>query len=146
MVLPDSMPLTPVAAYEGAIVAANLLKGNSRTPDYRGFPSVVFTIPPLASAGLTEAEARDLGLDVRVRVENTASWYSNRRLAETCAMFKLLVERKADRVVGAHLWGPLADEVISLFASAIRHGLKAADLKHLLYAYPTSASDVPYMA
>ena len=50
-------PLTPVAAYEGAIVASNLLRGNNRTPDYRGIPSVACTGPPLATVGLTEAEA-----------------------------------------------------------------------------------------
>src|SRR5256884_9890302 len=49
---PGSLPLTPVAGYEGAIVASNLLKGNARRPDYRGIPSVVFTVPPLAGVGL----------------------------------------------------------------------------------------------
>jgi glutathione reductase (NADPH) len=60
-------------------------------------------------------------------------------------MFKVIVDSKAGRVVGAHLLGPHAEEVINLFALAIRSGVPAADLKHLLYAYPTSGSDVPYM-
>jgi len=141
---PGSLPLTPVAAYEGTIVASNLLKGNTQRPDYRGIPSVVFTVPPLAGVGLTEAEARAQHLDVRVKVEETSGWYSNRRLAETCAMFKVIVDPKADRIVGAHLLGPHAEEVINLFALAIRSGVPATDLKHLLYAYPTSGSDVPY--
>jgi len=140
-----SLPLTPVAGYEGAIVASNLLKGNARRPDYRGIPSVVFTVPPLAGVGLTEAEARAQELDVRVKVDDTSGWYSNRRVAETCAMFKVVIDDKADRIVGAHLLGPHADEVINLFALAIRSGVPATDLKHLLYAYPTSGSDVPYM-
>ena len=71
--------------------------------------------------------------------------YSNRRVAETCAMFKVIVDNKTDRVVGAHLLGPHAEEVINLFAMAIRSGVPATDLEHLLYAYPTSGSDVPYM-
>ncbi len=141
---PGSLPLTPVAGYEGAIVASNLLKGNARRPDYRGIPSVVFTVPPLAGVGLTESEARAQELDIRIKVDDTSSWYSNRRVAETCAMFKVIVD-EADRIVGAHLLGPHAEEVINLFALAIRSGVPATDLKHLLYAYPTGGSDVPYM-
>jgi len=142
---PGSLPLTPVAGYEGAIVASNLLKGNARRPDYRGIPSVVFTIPPLAGVGLTEAHARGQQLDIRVKAQDTSGWYSNRRVAETCAMFKVVIDAKADRIVGAHLLGPHADEVINLFALAIRSGVPATDLRHLVYAYPTSGSDVPYM-
>ena len=142
---PGSLPLTPVAAYEGLIVASNLLKGNTQKPNYRGIPSVVFTVPALAGVGLTEADARAQELDVHIEVEDTSSWYSNRRVAETCAMFKVIVDNKTDRVVGAHLLGPHAEEVINLFALAIRSGVPATELKHLLYAYPTSGSDVPYM-
>jgi len=105
----------------------------------------VFTVPPLAGVGLTEAKARAQELHVRIKVEDTSNWYSNRRVAETCAMFKVVIDDKADRVVGAHLLGPRAEEVINLFALAIRSGVPATDLKHLLYAYPTSGSDVPYM-
>jgi len=129
---PGSLPLTPVAGY-------------TQRPDYRGIPSVVFTVPPLAGVGLTEAEARAQQLDVRINFEDTSGWYSNRRVAETCAMFKVIVDDKADRIVGAHLLGPHAEEVINLFALAIRSGVPATELKHLLYAYPTSGSDAPYM-
>lgn len=142
---PGSLPLTPVAGYEAAIVASNLLNGNRRTPDYRGIPSVVFTVPPLAGVGVTEAEARRRHLDVRVRTADTSGWYSNRRLAEPCAMFKVIVDSKTDRILGAHLLGPHAEEVINLFALAIRSGIPSTELKDLLYAYPSSASDIPYM-
>ena len=143
--VPGKLPLTPVAGYEGTIVASNLLKGNRRTPDYRGIPSVVFTVPPLARVGLTEAQARAQSLDIRVEAQDTSGWYSNRRVRETSAMFKVIVDSKADQVVGAHLLGPQAEEVINLFALAIRSRVPATDLKHLVYAYPTSSSDVPYM-
>ncbi len=142
---PGSLPLTPVAGYQGTIVASNLLKGNLRSPDYRGIPSVVFTVPPLAGVGLTEAQAREQRLDIRVNAQDTSGWYSNRRVAETCAMFKVITENQTGRIVGAHLLGPHAEEVINLFALAIRSGVPATDLKHLLYAYPTSGSDVSYM-
>ncbi len=143
--VPGALPLTPVAGYQGGIVASNLLNGNSRTGDYRGVPSVVFTVPPLAAVGLGEAEARERGMDVRVKAEDISDWYSSRRVNEPCAMYKTVVENGTDRIVGAHLLGPYAEEVINLFALAIRRDLTATDLKHQLYAYPTSASDVPYM-
>lgn len=105
----------------------------------------MFTVPPLARAGLTEAEARAQQLAVRVKSEETGNWYSNRRVRAPAAMFKTLVEADTGRVVGAHLLGPQAEEVINLFALAIRHGLTAAALADMIYAYPTSASDIAYM-
>ena len=59
--------------------------------------------------------------------------------------FKTLVEEGTDRILGAHLLGLHAEEVINIFALAIRMGLRASDLKHMVYAYPTSASDVSSM-
>ena len=138
-------PLTPVASMQGAIVASNLLKGNHGTPDYRGIPSVVFTVPPLAAVGLQETAARDKGLRFTTRYEDTSGWYSSRRVGLRHSGFKILVEVGTERILGAHLLGVHAEEVINLFALAIRTGLKASDLKHMLYSYPTSSSDVAYM-
>ena len=59
--------------------------------------------------------------------------------------FKVLVEEGSGSILGAHLFGLHAEEVINLFALAIRSGLHASDLKEMLYAYPTSSSDVAYM-
>jgi glutathione reductase (NADPH) len=138
-------PLTPVAGYEGIVAAANLLKGNHQKPDYRGIPTAVFTIPPLASVRLGEQAAREQGLRFRVKTERTPDWYSSRRTGETCSAYKTIVEEDTDRVLGAHLLGDQAPEMINLFALAIRSNLRAADLKHLLYAYPTHGSDIAYM-
>lgn len=142
---PGSLPLTPVAAYQSVIASSNLLNGNSQTADYRGIPSVTFTIPPLARVGLTEAEARRQRLDIRVKSEETSDWYASRRVNQTAAMFKTVVDNGSDRILGAHLLGEHAEEVINLFALAIRQNLTATDLKHQIYAYPTSGSDLPYM-
>jgi glutathione reductase (NADPH) len=138
-------PLTPVASYEGIIVAANLLKGNHQKPNYLGIPTVVFAIPPLAAVGLSETKAREQGLEFKVKKEMTSNWYSSRRVAENYSGFKVLVEEGTDRILGAHLLGSEAEEVINLFGVAMRSGMRATDLKHMLYAYPTRGSDVPYM-
>ena len=73
------LPLTPVAGYDGEIVAANLLEGNQRKPNYSGVPSVVFTVLPLASVGLSEQKAREQGLRGRISHQKTTGWYSSRR-------------------------------------------------------------------
>jgi len=138
-------PLTPVASYEGIIVAANLLKGNSQKPNYPGIPTVVFTIPPLAAVGLSESEAGKRGLKFRVKMEMTGGWYASRRVGETHSGFKVLVEKGTDQILGAHLLGTQAEEVINLFAVAMRSGMRATDLKHMLFAYPTHGSNTPYM-
>jgi glutathione reductase (NADPH) len=137
--------LTPAARYEGIIVAANLLKGNSRKPHYLGIPTVVFAIPPLAAVGLSESEAHKQALKFKVKKEMTSDWYSSRRVAEKYSGFKVLVEEGTDRILGAHLLGIEAEEVINLFGVAMRAGMRATDLKHMLYAYPTRGSDVSYM-
>jgi len=139
------LPLAPVASYEGQVVAANLLKGNHQKPNYLGIPSVVFTIPPLAAVGLSERGAREQNLKFGVKMEITSTWYSSRRVAETCSGYKVLVEEGTDHILGAHILGSEAGEVINIFALAIRSGIRATDLKHTLFAYPTSGSNMSRM-
>jgi glutathione reductase (NADPH) len=141
----DGPPLTPVAGYEGRIVAANLLEGPHTTADYTAIPSVVFTLPPLARVGLLEQEASATGLQFTVRHEDTSGWYSSRRVGEAFSAYKVLVERNTDRILGAHLLGPHADETINLFALAMRAGVTADRFKQMLWAYPTHASDTAHM-
>jgi len=138
-------PLTPVSSHDAKVVAANLTEGNHRRPDYRGVPSVAFTLPPIAAVGMGEAEARKSGLRFQLKCERALDWYTARRVAEPVYGYKTLVEQETGRILGAHLVGPHADEVINLFGLAIRHGLTADDLKSTMFAYPTGASDLGYM-
>ena len=140
------LPLTPVASYEGGIVANNLINGNTLKSNYAGLPSVVFTIPTLTAVGMQEKEAKQRGLEFRTKYEKTDSWASSKRVGETCSGFKVLIEKDTDRILGAHILGPHAEEIINIFSLAIRLGLSAKDLKDpILYAYPTNSSDVIYM-
>jgi glutathione reductase (NADPH) len=138
-------PLTPVASHDGKIVAANMLHGNKETPNYNGVPSILFTIPPLARVGLLEDDARKQNLRFRTKHEKTSGWYTARRVAEDCAGFKVLIEKDSERILGAHLIGPHADEIINIFALAIRTGLTAPALKTTIFGYPTAAADIGYM-
>jgi glutathione reductase (NADPH) len=138
-------PLTPKADHDAGVLVTNLLEGNRRTVNYEGFAAVVFCVPPLAASGLTEAAAHAKGLRVRRNWQDTSGWYNTRRVGETTAAFKVLIEEDTGRVLGAHLLGPHADEVINLFAVAIRLGIRADDLKQVLFAYPTYGSDIRFM-
>ena len=138
-------PLTPVSSHDAKVVAANLLDGNGHKPDYRGVPSVAFTLPPIAAVGMGEQQAKDSGLRYRVKSERTSGWFTARRLAEPVYGYKTLVEEETGRILGAHLVGPHVDETINVFGLAIRHGLTTDDLKSMMFAYPTGASDIGYM-
>jgi glutathione reductase (NADPH) len=154
--------LTPVATYDGKIVASNLLKGNHLKPNYTVVPSVVFTIPPLASVGLQESVAKEQGLHFKTNFEkNTSGWYTSRRIGERYSGFKVLVEQRQanatatnsdddydsndGRILGAHLLGTHAEEIINIFALAIRLGLNITDIKDAIFSYPTKSSDIGYM-
>jgi glutathione reductase (NADPH) len=139
------LPETPLAQYEGGLVADNLLEGNQRTADYRGMASVVYSIPALGAVGMTEQEARAKGLSFTVNQADTSSWYSARRVAEPASMYKVLIEKDSGKVLGAHLLGPEADEFANVFALAIRADVRADALKHALFVYPTQASNMAWM-
>ena len=138
----DGWPLTPVSFLEGRVAASNMLKGNNRIADYRGVPTVVFTIPELTRVGLLESEATELGLDYRVKFTDTGNWYSNLRVGEDCAAVKVLIDNQTNEIIGAHLFGPEYAELINIFGLAIKLGLKTADLKKMVSAYPSVGSDL----
>lgn len=142
---PGSIPLTPVAAHEGAIAASNLLKGNGRKVSYAGIASIIFTDPPLASVGLTEQAAREQRLDVTVRSGETGEWLSSRRVRQKAGAYKTITDKSSGRLLGAHLIGHSADEAINVFALAVRAGLKSEDIRHAILGFPTSTSDLVHM-
>jgi glutathione reductase (NADPH) len=143
----DSGPnLTPVSAYEGRIAGKNLLAGkDERELSYPPIPSVVFTLPQLASVGLSEATAREKGMDFDTHFEKTEGWYSSLRVGVRHSAYKVLVEKGTGKILGAHLIGPGAEEQINLFAMAMAAGLSANRIKGIMFAYPSFASDISSM-
>ena len=138
-------PLTPVAVFEGKVAASNMLKGNKAVPDYRGIPSAVFTIPELTRIGLLEQEAKNQGLDFHVKFTDTSGWYSNFRVGETCAGAKVLIDKKTQEIIGAHLLGPESAELINFFSLAMRLNIPATGLRKMVSAYPSVGSDLGSM-
>lgn len=143
----DSGPnLTPVSAAEGRVAGKNLLAGkDAREIALPPIPSVVFTLPPLASVGLSVQAATGQGLDFDTHFQRAEDWYSSMRVGAKWTAFKVLVERKTGRILGAHVIGPGAEEQINLFAMAMGAGLTANQIKGIIFAYPSYASDLGSM-
>lgn len=138
-------PLTPVVSMQGKVAAYNIINGNKKSMDYSLVPSVVFTIPPMGSVGLTEKQAREKGLDYRINTADSTNWYNSRRLGFKKTGFKIIIDKKTDRIIGAHILAPGAEEVLDFFMLAMRTGLKTSDIKDLIFSYPSNTYDIKYM-
>jgi len=130
------MMLAHKAMVDGRVVAENVT-GGKRAVDYRSVPNVIFTRPEVASVGLTEAEARAQGADVKV---TKFPFLANPRaqiLGETDGLVKLVCEADIGRVLGVHLMGPHATDLIAEGALAVQVGATADDLAWTTHAHPT---------
>jgi glutathione reductase (NADPH) len=142
---PGLPQLSPLATSLGRLVGRNLVEDRHDAPDLAAVPSCVFTIPTLAQVGLTEDQAKERGIDFKVkRTDGMTGWISARTHHEACAFAKVLVGRDG-QIVGAHLLGHGAEEIIHLFAMAMRHRIGAAELAAGDAAYPTFSSDVKWL-
>ena len=142
----SGLNLTPVSAAEGRIAGKNILAGkDAREIKYPPIPSVVFTLPMVATVGFSEAEAKEQGLKFDVHFKKTEGWYSSLRVGAKHTGFKVLVEQGSGQILGAHLIGPGSEEQINLFAMAMGAGQTANQIKAMIFAYPSYASDIGSM-
>jgi dihydrolipoamide dehydrogenase len=128
--------LAHVASYEGEVAVENAL-GHQRAADYRAVPYCVFTTPELAGVGLGEREAKERHLDYQVvRFPFSAS---GRALAmgETEGQVKMVCEKGSGRVLGLHIMGPRASDLIAEGALVIQLGATAEDVAQTIHAHPT---------
>ncbi len=135
-----------VAAAQGNLAAENAVSGTSRRMDYTGLPSVIFTDPALASAGLTEADAKAAGHDVAVRVlelENVPRALANR---DTRGAIKLVADNTTGKVLGVHALADGAGEVILAGVYAIKFGLTVDDLANTWAPYLTMSEALKLVA
>ena len=141
----ETAQLSPIATYEGPIVGRNIVDGAKHTPDYTGIPACVFTVPALASVGLTQAAAKEQGIDLRLVVNDMRAWLSGRTYAEAAAWAKVLIDKRTDRIIGAHLVGHAGEELIHIFALAMKHDITAGDLGDFVFGFPTFSADIKSM-
>ena len=144
-VVATSPQLSPIATYEGRIVGSNIVDGPTHTPDYGSIPACVFTVPALASVRLTQSAAKERGLDFRVEANDMRNWLSGRTYAESAAWAKVLVDKHTDCIIGAHILGHAGEELIHIFALAMKHDITAGGIKDLVYGFPTFSADIKSM-
>jgi glutathione reductase (NADPH) len=128
---------SPVAWYEGPIAAHNALKGNERKVDFSVFPSAIFTIPAIGQVGLTEAEALKRGLKAKT---SKLSYDSNPAAGvrdETEGLVKIVYEEKTGKILGVHVIGAHAEDIVQIGAVAIKGGLKKSEVGAMHYVFPT---------
>jgi dihydrolipoamide dehydrogenase len=124
------------AMVDGRVAAENAC-GGSRAVDYRSVPNVVYTRPEVATVGLTEAQARQAGADVKVSQFPFSANPRARILGETDGLVKLVCEAGTGVVLGVHLMGPHATDLIAEGALAVQVGATADDLAWTTHAHPT---------
>lgn len=144
-VLSGPPQLSPLATYEGRLVGRNIVEGPKHKPDYSSLPSAVYTVPALATVGLSEAKAKEKGIKTRVQVNNMEYWFSTRQFAETVAWSKIIVDEGSDAIVGAHFVGHAGEELVNIFGLAMKHGIKASAIRDFIFAYPTFSADIKSM-
>ncbi len=135
-----------VAAHTGAVAAENALFGDRVVRDLRGMPRVTFTDPAVASAGLTEADARHSGAEVivsKLGLEHVPRAIAAR---DTRGFIKLIVDQKTRLLLGAHILAPEAGEMIQETVLAIRHGITVDDIARAMHPYLTLAEGIKLAA
>ncbi|MFP7722744.1 glutathione-disulfide reductase [Lysobacter sp. A3-1-A15] len=143
-VTPDPA-LTPVAIAAARRLMDRLYAGATATLDLSQVPTVVFTHPPLGKVGLTEAEARQVHAEVHVCRSGFRPMLEALADSEQRSLFKLVCVGSERRVVGLHLLGDSADEILQGFAVAMKRGVTLEDFHDTVAIHPTSAEEVVLM-
>lgn len=135
-----------VSAYQGALAAGNALLGEGREDDLAGLPRVIFTSPPAAGAGLTEAQARAAGYQVTTSVLPATAVPRALVNRDTAGVTKLVADAATGALLGASVVGEGAGDVIQSAVLAIRHHITAAELAATFHPYLTTAESLKLAA
>ncbi len=137
----NRMNLTPVATAEGMALARTLFGGEPTAMDYDNVPTAVFSNPNLATVGLSEDKARALGRKIDVYKASFRALKHSLSASEEKTFMKLLVDAESQRVIGAHMLGPDAGEIIQGVAIAVKLGATKAQFDATVGIHPTAAEE-----
>jgi glutathione reductase (NADPH) len=137
----DRINLTPVAIHEAICLVNTLFNDRPMTPVHESVPAAVFSQPPLGTVGLTESEARARYGGIDVYRSTFRALKQTLTSSPTRCLMKLVVDRASDRVVGLHMAGHEAGEIVQGFAVAVRAGLSKAQFDETIGIHPTLAEE-----
>ncbi len=135
-------PMLAHKAEEEGIACVELLAGQAGHVNYEAIPNVIYTWPELAAVGCTEQEARDAGTDVKVGSFPFLANGRARAAEEREGLVKIVADARTDRVVGVHILGPRASDLIAEATLAMEFGASAEDIARTSHAHPTFAEAV----
>lgn len=138
----DRVQLTPVAIREGHAFADTVFGDNPRTIDYGCIPSAVFSHPPLAGVGMTEAEARNRLGTVKIYTSDFRPMKNVLAGRNERSLYKMVVDATTDRVVGLHMIGPDAPEILQAAAVAVKAGLTKQAFDDTVALHPSMAEEL----
>ena len=141
----DRIQLTPVAIREGHAFADSQFGDHVWTVDYDNVPNAVFSHPPIAGVGLTESEARNRHGQVKTFTSDFRAMKNVLAGRNERSLYKLVVDAATDVVVGIHMIGPDAPEILQAAAIAVKAGLKKADFDNVIALHPTMAEELVLM-
>ena len=141
----DHIQLTPVAIREGHAFADSQFGGEPWTVDYGCVPNAVFSHPPIAGVGMTESEARNTLGQIKTYQSDFRPMKNVLAGRNERSLYKLVVDAATDRVVGIHMIGPDAPEILQAAAIAVKAGLKKADFDATVALHPTMAEELVLM-
>jgi len=141
----DRVQLTPVAIREGQAFADTFFGNKPRRVDYGCIPSAVFSHPPLAGVGLTEGEARNKLGSVKTYTSDFRAMKNVLAGRNERSLYKLVVDGETDEIVGIHMIGPDAPEILQAAAIAVKAKLKKADFDETVALHPTMAEELVLM-
>jgi len=137
--------LAHVAAYEGELAVANIF-GETANRDYAVVPTSVFTDPEIGAVGVTEEEAKKFGAEYSARTVHFLAVGMAHVLEETQGFVKVIADVKSGRLLGAHVIGVHASELVNIFSLALKNKLGVKDLRHAVFAHPSISEVVGEVA
>jgi glutathione reductase (NADPH) len=141
----DRVQLTPVAIREGQAFADTVFGGKPTRVDYASIPSAVFSHPPIAGVGMTEGEARNKLGSVKTYVSDFRPMKNVLANRNERSLYKLVVDDATDEVVGIHMIGPDAPEILQAAAIAVKARLKKSQFDEVIALHPTMAEELVLM-
>ena len=141
----DRVQLTPIAIREGQAFADTVFGGKRTLVDYDCIPSAVFSHPPIAGVGLTESAAKQKYGSVRVYTSDFRPMKNVLAGRNERSLYKMICDSETDKILGLHMIGPDAPEILQAAAIAVKAGLTKADFDATVALHPTMAEELVLM-